>query len=605
MLVSRVAPARDQAGQHDGAAFAEGRDRRSLRCLAKALAFVSGPSDVISLPNGGGALAGIGEKFAPDPHTGTGNFTVPLAVPPGRNGVQPQLDLVYSTGAGNGPFGLGWSLSLPGVTCQTAKGVPRYDEQVVYVLSGAEDLEPVVSDGAVTRYRPRIEGLFASIERHRGPGDSHWEVRSKDGLVSTYGTPGAFPDDPATVADPANRDRTYAWKITRAADTYGNHVAYDYQRDTGGAVDQPHHWDQLYVQRIRYGDYGADRANPQYLVSVTFEYDERPDPFSERRAGFEIRTRLRCARIVVRSHADAEHLVRTYALDYVDQLGRDSRPQPPNGVSLLARVRVIGQDGDTTESMPPLELGYSGFDPATRRFFEAQGSDLPGRALTDPDLELVDLSGNGLPDAVELNDTARRWRNRGDGRFDTPRPLPSPPAGVRLADPGVKLLDANGDGRADLMVTNAPLAGYFPMRADVGWDNRSFRRFRQAPSFDPSDPDVRLVDLDGDGVTDAIRSGTRMECFFNDPIEGWSRTRAVPRKALAAFPDLSFSDPRVRWADFTGDGLQDIAVVHDGRLGTTDLDAERTAVPVRLRAQPHPDRGRRRRRARRPGVCRR
>ena len=150
---------------------ADSRARRFFLFLAEEDALVTGASDVISLPNGGGALAGIGEKFAPDLHTGTGNFTVPLAVPPGRNGLQPKLNLVYSTGAGNGPFGLGWSLSLPGVSRRTAKGVPRYDEdRDVYVLSGAEDLEPVEWDGAVTRYRPRTEGLFAQHPAPPRPG---------------------------------------------------------------------------------------------------------------------------------------------------------------------------------------------------------------------------------------------------------------------------------------------------------------------------------------------------------------------------------------------------------------------------------------------------
>lgn len=69
--------------------------------------------ELIALPKGGGAIQGIGEKFAPDLFTGTGNFTVPIALPPGRNGFQPQLSLVYSTGAGNGPFGMGKSLQLP------------------------------------------------------------------------------------------------------------------------------------------------------------------------------------------------------------------------------------------------------------------------------------------------------------------------------------------------------------------------------------------------------------------------------------------------------------------------------------------------------------
>ena len=36
-------------------------------------------SQVISLPQGGGAAtAWDGEKFSPDLHTGTGNFTVPI-----------------------------------------------------------------------------------------------------------------------------------------------------------------------------------------------------------------------------------------------------------------------------------------------------------------------------------------------------------------------------------------------------------------------------------------------------------------------------------------------------------------------------------------------
>src|SRR5215211_3348162 len=105
----------------------------------------SASSQVISLPKGGGALKGIGEKFSPDLYTGTGNFTVPITLPPGRNGFQPELSLVYSTGNGNGLFGLGWSLSVPGVSRKTSKGVPRYnpEDEDVFVLSGAEDLVPV------------------------------------------------------------------------------------------------------------------------------------------------------------------------------------------------------------------------------------------------------------------------------------------------------------------------------------------------------------------------------------------------------------------------------------------------------------------------------
>ena len=81
---------------------------------------------VISLPSGGGAIGGLGETFSADLFTGTGNFSVPITLPAGRNGLAPQLSLGYSTGNGNGPFGLGWALSLPGVARKTSRGVPRY-----------------------------------------------------------------------------------------------------------------------------------------------------------------------------------------------------------------------------------------------------------------------------------------------------------------------------------------------------------------------------------------------------------------------------------------------------------------------------------------------
>src|SRR5215475_1502155 len=108
----------------------------------------------ISLPKGGGAIRGIGEKFGANPVTGTGNLSVPIATSPGRSGFGPQLTLSYDSGAGNGPFGLGWSLSLPAITRKTDKGLPRYDdadETDVYILSGSEDLVPLLEhngDGA-------------------------------------------------------------------------------------------------------------------------------------------------------------------------------------------------------------------------------------------------------------------------------------------------------------------------------------------------------------------------------------------------------------------------------------------------------------------------
>lgn len=523
---------------------------------------------VISLPQGGGALSGIGETFKPDLHTGTGNFSVPINVPGGRNGLQPDLSLSYSTGQGNGPFGLGWQVSVPGVQRKTAQGVPRYQGTDTFILSGTEDLVLVAEPASgITRYQPRTEGLFARIERHLDDDNDYWRVASKDGLVSIYGTPGRRGNDPAAIADPDNRQHIFSWRLSETQDTFGNRIVYEYERDTG--TTEQHHWDQLYLRHIAYGNYTDGNRNDQFLVRIAFHYEDRADPFSSQRAGFEIRTRRRCTHITIHTHADQERLYKTYHLTYLDQrddLDDLAQRLPRNGVSLLNQIRVIGHDEQAMEELPPLMFGYTHFQPEQRDFFPVAGAALPAQSLASPDLTLADLNGDGLPDILEMGDTVRSWRNRGNGMFDRPRPMQQAPAGLRLADPGVQLLDADGNGRIDLMTMRNGLSGYFPLQYDGTWDQQSFQRYRQAPGFHPQDPEVQLVDLDGDGVTDAIRSGSRLECFFHDPAEGWNETRQVPRQSLDQFPDVTFSDRRVRWADMSGDGLQDIVLVYAGNV---------------------------------------
>jgi Salmonella virulence plasmid 65kDa B protein len=237
------------------------------------LSNASGTSEqVISLPKGGGALHGIGEKFLPDLFTGTGNFTVPIALPPGRNGFQPQLNLVYSTGNDNGPFGFGWGLSIPGVGRKTSKGIPLFDDvKDTFLLSGAKDLVPIEVEKIESnkevetrsRFHPQREGLFAWIDHHHSVDKEHdailgdyWEVRSKDGLVSLPGTPGTAGNDSALVAKPTDSARVFAWKLTRTTDPFGNRIDYLDERDSV-QTDGPHQWDQPCLSEIRYIDYGA------------------------------------------------------------------------------------------------------------------------------------------------------------------------------------------------------------------------------------------------------------------------------------------------------------------------------------------------------------
>ena len=116
---------------------------------------------IVPRPTSGGGTRGLGESFQPDLNTGTGNYQIPLWFPRGPNQFAPKIALTYSTGFGNGEFGLGWSLQLMKVTRNTDFGVPTYrdGEDRFYLLN--EELAEV-TPGV---YRHLREERFLRAER--------------------------------------------------------------------------------------------------------------------------------------------------------------------------------------------------------------------------------------------------------------------------------------------------------------------------------------------------------------------------------------------------------------------------------------------------------
>jgi hypothetical protein len=171
----------------------------------------------ISLPKGGGALKGIDEKFEVNAANGTAGFSIPLPITPGRNGFSPSLALSYNSGGGNSPYGLGWDVGIPAIQRKTDKQLPRYrdgNEEDVFMFSGAEDLVPFLNevtpgdwqtleyqdgDYSVRRYRPRIEGGFARIEKITHPVHGlYWKVTTPDNTATIFGR-----STNSRIADPA------------------------------------------------------------------------------------------------------------------------------------------------------------------------------------------------------------------------------------------------------------------------------------------------------------------------------------------------------------------------------------------------------------------
>jgi hypothetical protein len=308
------------------------------------------------LPKAGGAITGLGEKFAANPLTGVPSLTVPIFTSPGRSGFGPQFALSYQPGSGNGPFGLEWALGVPSISRKTEKGLPRYDDvddSDTFIMSSAQDLVPAlrqdssgnwaretldpVGQYTVRRFRPRVEGLFARIERLQGsmPGDVFWRAVTKDNVTSIYGQSADW-----RIADPEDPSRIFKWLLEATYDDKGNVVLYEYKvenlANVGAAAAEVHRRSRAvavtnrYLKHIRYGNtlaYAPDAdlartlsqvaAASEWLFHVLFDYGEhdaanpsvddlqpdawpcRPDAFSTYRAGFEIRTYRLCQRVLM------------------------------------------------------------------------------------------------------------------------------------------------------------------------------------------------------------------------------------------------------------------------------------------------------------------
>ncbi len=174
---------------------------------------------VLAVPDGAGAIRSAGETFQPDPYTGTGRYSIPIPMGTGPAGLTPALSLSYSTHAGSGAAGVGWSLGLASVTRRTDRGLPRYDDSDRFALQGDE----LVSQGG-GHYRHRIETRFARVQHITGDGRDLWMVTERDGTRTLYGESGD-----ARLHDGSGR--VAAWYVTRKQDVHGNTVHYGYERD--------------------------------------------------------------------------------------------------------------------------------------------------------------------------------------------------------------------------------------------------------------------------------------------------------------------------------------------------------------------------------------
>jgi RHS repeat-associated protein len=530
----------------------------------------------ISLPSGPGSIEGLGDSFEPQLNSGTAAYSVKVAIPPGVNGLQPEVVLRYNGGSGNGPFGLAWNYEPLSIQRETQKGLPTYGASDVFVFQG-EELVPL-SDGS---YRCKNESAFMRVTR---AGDG-WQVTEKTGKVHLLGISAQ-----SRVSKPANNTfaSTFKWCEEQVFDTHSNQIQFLYST-------YPDSTGQVYCTEIHYSISGQ---NPAVFHSVAFDYELRPDAFSSFLSGFEVKTGRRCQQINVLSNGE---LVRSYGLGYEVNTNDVIEPVSANDAglsfSLLRRVTQFDRSGTSGSNyLPPLQFGYTRFDAGAG--VRGYVSNQPPYSLGNANLAIADINCDSLPDLFYTDPFTGQhsvYYNLGPPQsattngqsaivFAAATPFAAYPINLTLNDPGIELADFDGDGRVDfIQKTGDPIYGQFVFYPNttlpIGNDDTrpSWGGIQSFPGPLPpltlDDPSARTLDLNGDKRMDFMRTTSYGFVYFYNNTNGWRQDGLHPfgdpaMGDITAADNVQFSvigsggtpvpNKLVKLADMNGDRLLDL-----------------------------------------------
>lgn len=531
------------------------------------------------------AITTIGKSWGAIGTSGKASFQLPLPISSGR-GFNPALGLSYDSQAGNGPFGIGWRLTVSTITRQTSKGVPRYLQDDVFLSPSGDPMMPELDkDGhiqsrfedhyngepvgkhSVVRYWPRVEGAFDLFELWQPSAKSgeppFWLVHQADGSLHIYGKTEA-----SRRADPHDRLRVGAWLLLESMTPHGDHIAYEYKPEDL-LDDQPHDYRaQRYLRRVCYGNFSASKHlyawtvdNPAMLdwhFHLLFDYGERTldwskkpvygepflqpdddigewlirrDSFFTYGHGFELSTRRLCQQVLMFHYFPAElgpkpALVKRLLLEY--------HPEPAFYSQLCAAHYQAYDASDAVENMPPMEFEYSSPDINTQPtpFFPFEH--VPG--IQDGEHhQCLDLYGEGVPGFLCRYDQAWYYREpqRGPNHPDEIiygpwRVLPTIPVADGSKPVKQSLNDLTGDGRLDWILAQPDYSGFFALNPDRSWSPFSTFTYFPLEFFNAL---AQFGDLTGNGLSSLALIGPKSVRLYPSLREdGFGPAKDVPHE---------------------------------------------------------------------------
>jgi RHS repeat-associated protein len=502
------------------------------------------------------AEAGVGRTrgFAAVSPLGEAQYSIPIVVPPGTNGMTPSVSLEYRHRVRGGLLGVGWSIGGLSQITRCARTIaqdgvaaaPLRTTTDRFCLDG-QRLVVVGTSGYAApnaEYRTEIES-FARIRAVQGSstnGPAWFTVETADGLVHEYG---ATHDSRIDGVLGASTGSARSWTLNRTRDRSGNVIDYEYTEEAPGGAFR--------IARIRYGANPANGTPVSHEIEFTYENRPNQEVDAGFVAGLPVRQVVRLVRIDVQ-HEDA--VLRRYELAYEPALSSGGR-------SRLASLTECGKDG--SDCLAPTTFQWQA---GLATFSETAGISIPvpagyvvpGRA----GWSLTDISGDGRSDLLwaggsSVDASTVRYRlGAGDGAFG-PAVNSGIPARLGLGT----WIDANGDGRPDLLlraasgtlaIAHGGPAGLLPP-VDTGIAVPADLR------------NLRGADLNGDGLGDLVWSDApgphydelKVHARYARPTGGFGAPVLLySQRAAMAYETAEGGEFIGSRVDFDGDGAEDL-----------------------------------------------
>lgn len=261
---------------------------------------------------------------------GGASYNIPIAVPPGTNGLAPQLALTYNSQTGNGVAGYGWGVAGGSSIIRVQKNWYNDDKVVspitftnsdAFALDG-QRLVLIGGGGGFSGREYRTEDeTFVRIRTNSG-----FVVETKDGLRKEYG----LTWDSRVLS---NDGAVLEYKLNKIQDNFGNYMLFKYSNLITTSSNKN---GQNCLTEIHYTGNGNTGQIP--YNKVLFSYKVRDDKNVYYQSGTALPTEYVVDKISV--YGESNTLFKIYQLNYAK-----------NGLySVLNDIVEVGSDGSLLNS---------------------------------------------------------------------------------------------------------------------------------------------------------------------------------------------------------------------------------------------------------------